>query len=120
MIRLGVIGYGRRMRRMLESIDRLGAGATVVAVVDPDEVALRTAYPGPLGSAVFYDDLDRMLDEAALDGVLIGTRCTLHAPLAAKVLERDLPLFLEKPVVTTWEQLRDLQAALHGVRQASR
>ena len=117
MIRLGAIGYGRRLRWVLETIARHAGDATVVAVVDPQADALRAAYPGPLGAATFYADVDRMLDEAALDGVLIGTRCTLHAPLAVAVLRRNLPLFLEKPVATTWDQLATLGAA--ATRSAS-
>ena len=112
MIRLGVIGYGRRIRWVLDLIARYAHDATVVAVVDPQAAALRVAYPGPLGAATFYDDVDRMLDEADLDGVLIGTRCSLHAPFAVRVLRRGLPLFLEKPVATSWEQLSALRAAM--------
>ena len=111
MVRLGVIGYGRRLRRVLEVIAEVDPGARVVALVDPRAAALREAYPDHLGSASFYDDVDRMLDEADVDGVLIGTRCSLHTPLAVKVLERHLPLFLEKPVAVDWEQLVTLRAA---------
>ncbi len=94
MIRLGVIGYGTRMRWVLDTIDRVGSDAMVTALVDPQADALRAAYPSPLRSAAIYEHVDRMLDEADLDGVLIGTRCSLHTPLAIKVLERNLPLFL--------------------------
>ncbi len=111
MIRLGVIGYGRRLRWMLDVIGRHNPDAAVVAVVDPQADVLRAAYPGPLGGATFYDDAGRMLDEAGLDGVLIGTRCSSHAPLAIEVLRRGLPLFLEKPVATNWAQLAAVRAA---------
>lgn len=116
MIRLGVIGYGRRMRHVLATIDRFNAGTKVVAVVDPRAVALRQEFPNELAGAVCYDDAERMLDDAGLDGVLIGTRCSLHAPYALQVLARDLPLFLEKPVATSLEQLVALQAALERSR----
>lgn len=111
MIRLGVIGYGNRMRWVLDTVNRVDSNTTVVAIVDPQADALRTAYPGPLRSAAVYEDVDRMLDADDLDGVLIGTRCSLHTPLAIKVLERHLPLFLEKPVATNWEQLAALEVA---------
>ena len=112
MIRLGVIGYGRRIRLLLDLIARYADDATVVAVVDPQAAALRVAYPGRLGAVTFYDDVDRMLDGADLDGVLIGTRCSLHAPFAVQVLRRGLPLFLEKPVATSWDQLSALWVAM--------
>ncbi|MDP6380939.1 MAG: Gfo/Idh/MocA family oxidoreductase, partial [Phycisphaerae bacterium] len=44
-----------------------------------------------------------------LDGVLVGTRCSLHATMAVPVLERGLPLFLEKPVATCYDDLRRLR-----------
>ncbi len=110
MIRLGVIGYGRRMRNVLGTLARFNAGTRVVAVLDPRAEELRQSYPGELAGVTFYDELDPLLD-SGVDGVLIGTRCSLHTPYAMRVLERHLPLFLEKPVAITWEQLTALQAA---------
>ena len=56
----------------------------------------------------FYQDPDQMLNNEGLDGVLIGTRCSLHTQLALKVLAKELPLFLEKPVATNMEDLTAL------------
>ncbi|MEA2531538.1 MAG: hypothetical protein QOG89_3182 [Thermomicrobiales bacterium] len=116
MSRLGVIGYGRRMQHILKTIDRFSSGAEVVAVLDPRKEELRATFSDALAGVTFYDDIERMLGEEDLDGVLIGTRCTLHTPYAIQVLERNLPLFLEKPVATNWEQLVLLQAALERTR----
>lgn len=112
MIRLGVIGYGQRMRHVLETIANFNAGTQVVALLDPRAAELRAQFPDGLRDATTYDDVDQMLDTAGLDGVLVGTRCSLHTPYAVKVLQRNLPLFLEKPVATSWEQLAMLQAAM--------
>jgi predicted dehydrogenase len=111
MKRLGVIGYGSRIRHMLNTIDTFGTDATVVAVVDPAETALRLQFTEKLEHVTFYDDVDQMLDTANLDGVLIGTNCLYHTPFAIKVLARNLPLFLEKPVAINEEQLVELNAA---------
>jgi predicted dehydrogenase len=116
MSRLGVIGYGRRIRHILNTIDRFKLGDRVVAVLDPREAELRAVFSEALAGVAFYDNPDRMLDGEALDGVLIGTRCTLHTPYAVKVLERNLPLFLEKPVATNWDQLAELQTASERTR----
>jgi predicted dehydrogenase len=110
MKRLGVIGYGGRIRHMLATIDKFGTDATVVAVIDPAEAALRKQFPEKLEGVTFFEDIDVMLDQAGLDGVLIGTNCLYHTPYAIKVLERGLPLFLEKPVAIDEDQL----AALHS------
>jgi predicted dehydrogenase len=111
MKRLAVIGYGGRIRHMLKTIDTFNTGATVVAVIDPAEAVLRERFPEQLKDVTFYEDVDTMLDEAGLDGVLIGTNCLYHTPYAVKVLGRDLPLFLEKPVAINEEQVAELHAA---------
>lgn len=112
MKRLGVIGLGSRIRWMLKEIDTFGTGAKVVAAIDPAEQKIRARHPEAVEGVVFYDDVDTMLDEAGLDGVLIGTQCIYHTPYAIKVLQRNLPLFLEKPVAIDEGQLAELQAAM--------
>jgi predicted dehydrogenase len=114
MKRLGVIGYGGRIRHMLQEIDLFDTGATVVAVIDPAEERLRERFPEQLKDVTFYDDVDRMLDESGVDGVLIGTQCVYHTPYAIKVLQRNLPLFLEKPVAIDEDQLSQLHAAVQA------
>ncbi len=115
MIRLGVVGYGRRIRHMLRVIDRFKAGTKVVAVLDPRAEELRRECGDELAGVTFYDDVATMCDEGQVDGVLIGTRCSLHTPYAIEVLERNLPLFLEKPVAISFEQV----AALHAAAERS-
>ena len=110
MIRLGVIGYGRRIRSVLGTLERFNAGTKVVGIVDPRAGSLREEHRDALADATFYPEVGALLD-AGLDAVLIGTRCSLHTPYAIQVLERNLPLFLEKPVATSWEQLTALTQA---------
>ncbi|HEV2129224.1 MAG TPA: Gfo/Idh/MocA family oxidoreductase [Thermomicrobiales bacterium] len=111
MKRIGIVGYGSRIRRMAEELERFGRDIAVVAAVDPAEQDLRERYPERMAGVIFYPDATAMLDEAGLDGVMIGTRCNIHTELAIQVLERDLPLYLEKPVSIEEEQLLRLHAA---------
>jgi predicted dehydrogenase len=115
VLRLGVIGYGRRMRHVLATLARFNAGTTVVALLDPRAGELRRAYAAELAAADVCPDIDALLAHD-LHGVLIGTRCSLHTPYAVQVLERHLPLFLEKPVAISWEQLEQLQRAAERSR----
>jgi predicted dehydrogenase len=66
--------------------------------LDPDKIS-------------FYNDADQMLENEELSGVFIGTRCSLHAAMAVKVLKRNIPLFLEKPIATNMEDLIKLRDA---------
>ena len=62
----------------------------------------------------WYDNAADMLNKEELDGVFIGTRCSLHTDLACMVLARDIPLFLEKPVCISEEQYERLRTAAEG------
>ena len=114
MIRLGVIGYGGRGRGIPALAKRLNAGLEVVAITDVrnDEIKRQMADAGEDPSKVaFYEDPDVMLDTEKLDAVMIATRCSLHTTMAKKVLARDLPLYLEKPVATNMDDLVALRDA---------
>ncbi|MCL4505313.1 MAG: Gfo/Idh/MocA family oxidoreductase [Chloroflexi bacterium] len=114
MIRLGVIGYGGRVQGMLKMIDSLKAGTRLVAITDirngqiKQQMIEQERDPAEIR---FYSDADEMLDHERLDGVLVGTRCSLHARMGSKVLARNLPLFLEKPIATNMADLVSLKQA---------
>ncbi len=114
MIRLGVIGYGGRIQGVINLMNRLNAGTEVVAITDVrnDDIKKQMADKGADPSKVtFYDNPDEMLDKEKLDGVMIGTRCSLHTKMALKVLSRNLPLYLEKPIATNMDDLVRLRDA---------
>ena len=116
MIKLGVIGYGGRGAGMVAHMEFHEAfGAKLVALCDADLDGARQRLIGrdkDPASVRLYDDPDRMLDDEDLDAVMVSTRCSGHGPMAIKVLARNLPLFIEKPVVTTLDDYAALAAAL--------
>lgn len=124
MIKVGVIGLGTRIHLgVMPELYRYSDEFSVVAVADPDEEGVRKKisttpkdYPDDINAMYaenmrFYKDADEMLEKEELDAVLVGTRCSLHTELAIKVMERGLPLFLEKPVSTNMEDLKRLAEA---------
>ncbi|XID93062.1 Gfo/Idh/MocA family protein [Paenibacillaceae bacterium WGS1546] len=115
-MRLGVIGYGSRIRSLFGNISEKHPDCRIAAIADPRHEEIRTSLNGTAGPVDFYADPDDMLDRADLDGVIIGTRCNLHAEMAIKALRRDLPLYLEKPVATTYEDLDRLKEAYEASR----
>jgi predicted dehydrogenase len=94
--RLGFLGVGWIGRSRLEAIERAGAGV-VAAVADP-------AVDGGLGS---YAELL----ERDLDGVVIATPSALHAEQAIVAIDRGLPVFVQKPLGRTAEEVRAVLAA---------
>jgi len=116
MLRIGIIGYGARIVHMARSLKMFGMPYQVTAVVDPRADLIRANDDGFLQNAAFYGTADELLSHATeLDGVMIGTRCTLHTELACKIAPTNLPLFLEKPVAISFEQVHQLEEAYRGV-----
>lgn len=113
MLEFAVIGYGGRISGIVERLRKTGK-AHLAAVMDIDPADVRARFPELFGEggecldARFYTDADEMLKKEKLDGVLIGTRCSTHTKYAVTVSKYGLPLFLEKPVSTTWEDLGKL------------
>ncbi len=120
MIKLAAIGLGGRATSVLRILYNVDNNVRLVAVADPDTDGVRKRlsqrFPDEKAEAVknltFYDSADKLLDNAnQYDGIIIGTRCNLHTPMAVKVAKTDLPLYLEKPVAIDDEQLAQLADA---------
>lgn len=114
MLRVGVIGYGSRVEHLCQqylSLRRLDQQVSVTAVADPAPMAAARVHQD-FPAARMYASLEALLEAGEpLDGVMIGTRCDLHTPLAVRALELGKPIFLEKPVGIDLAQLRTLHAA---------
>jgi len=111
VLKVGIIGYGARVSGMARRLGAYGIPYKVTAVCDPRREEILSKDDGFLSGARFHDTADRLLEQEDLDGVMVGTRCNLHTPMADKVAKRGLPLFLEKPVAISFEQVRELEQA---------
>jgi predicted dehydrogenase len=113
-LNIGVIGYGRRASWVINLMKQVHPEVRVTAITDVREEEIKSQLANDdcdLNGVGFYQDPDVMLDSQRLDGVVIGTRCSLHTGLAKKVLSRNLPLYLEKPVATNMTDLMSLRDA---------
>lgn len=110
-MKIGVIGYGKRMRHMIDMLVHCDPDVRLVAVTDIkiDEVKGEVASRGWTHDIAYYSDASDMLRASELDGICIGTRCNLHAEMASLVIKTGLPLFLEKPVAIHLDELVELR-----------
>ena len=114
MLKIGVIGYGTRINAIVKGL--VGTGEVqLAAVMDVDTENVKTKYIEPNGfeNVKYYSDAEEMLKSEKLDGVCIGTRCSLHTKYALLVAKYNLPLFMEKPVCTNYEDLEKLKGISH-------
>jgi predicted dehydrogenase len=102
---VGANGFGVIHRRNLARLEGLGR-ATLVAVAEPAPVSGE-----PLPEHVrLYSDLEALLaGEDRLDVVIVSTPLHTHFDLAERVLASGADLYLEKPPVTSLEQLGRLR-----------
>lgn len=104
-MRLAVFGARQRRRGIGAHLARLaaGAGAEVVAVLGSTDASAAEAAEA-LKAAVGlrprpYADLDRLLEQEALDAVIIATPAPTHAAFLHRAAQEGLHALCEKPVV---------------------
>ena len=115
---IGIIGFGRRAKdiweksvmpyREIEGNDK----CRLVAIVDvrPEEELRAELENCAAPDARIYRAPEEMYENERLDGVIIGTRCSLHTKMALINAKYGIPVLLEKPVATTDEDLALLES----------
>jgi predicted dehydrogenase len=97
-LRLGLVGLGSMGRNHLRVLGS-AAGATLVALADPDPGALgaATAATGAQG----FDEPLALIAEAELDALVIAAPTTTHLPLTLAAIDRGIAVLVEKPLAAT-------------------
>jgi UDP-N-acetylglucosamine 3-dehydrogenase len=114
-LRAAVVGLGAmgaNHARVYAEID----GVELAAVADTN--AARVEQATRRRTARGYAGIDRLLAEERVDLLTVAVPTRAHVEVAARAIERGVPLLVEKPLAATLdegERLRDLAAAA-GVR----
>lgn len=111
MYKLAIIGAGRRIAPLVKQILQ-NEDFALTAICDIDIETAKKRFEDIDGIA-YYTDAEEMLKTAQPDGVFVATRCSTHARYACLVAKYNIPMFLEKPVCTTEEDLASLEGILH-------
>ncbi len=107
-LRIGLAGLGSMGRNHLRVISG-HPDTTLSAVADPDPEALAAAV-AQTGAAGYADALE-MAAAADVDAVVIAAPTTAHPDLAHLVIERGIPVLVEKPLAATPEEAVAIVAA---------
>jgi predicted dehydrogenase/GNAT superfamily N-acetyltransferase len=106
--RFGIVGAAGRGGRFAAVLHALSA--TVEAVCDTDETRLEQARAA-LGAEHAFTDYEQMLEQAALDAVLVATPMQLHVPMATAALQRDIAVLSEVTAGVSVDECRQLVEA---------
>jgi len=107
--RLGVIGAGNFASRVL--IPAMKAGGAELATVTSQGGVSALVHGRKNGFAEASTDVDAVLADPALDGVVIATRHDTHADLAERALVAGKSVFVEKPLALAEDELDRIAAA---------
>ena len=111
MLNVGIIGFGKRINDIWGKMIALNE-VRISAITDLpglEDEKLKMAHDLGFTDVRYYTDADEMFKNEKLDGVFIGTRCNEHTHFAELTAKYKVPMFLEKPVAITWEQLKRLE-----------
>lgn len=109
-VRIGFLGAGLIATYHGKSLRRSGAEHVIVAVHDPDQ-GRRESFAAASG-ATAMDSEEAVLD--AVDAVYVCTWTSEHPRLVAAAAARGLAVFCEKPLATTLDGARAMQATVEA------
>ncbi len=113
-IRLGVVGLGHRGRAMFTLATKFDCVIPAAAcdILPRNWYEKQWLSEAPLAELLpeteFYEDYDRMLDEANLDAVIVETGADIHAEFCAKALARNIHVLSDIPVVASLSEAKML------------
>lgn len=115
-MKIGIVGLGKRVATVYAFLKEMHAQAELVGYVDPAPAGLPTLTQLGLKTGTAYPDLQDLLEQQALDLLMIGSPNFLHLEHLKIGLEAGVTIFAEKPIVSnepqTWELAELLQK--HG------
>ncbi|WP_323191654.1 Gfo/Idh/MocA family oxidoreductase [Halostella sp. PRR32] len=113
-LRVGIVGLGYIGRTVGGQFHRHD-GATVAAVADiAEETLSEIGDEFDVPTDARYAEYERMLENEALDAVLVGTPHTLHYEQVVRALERNLHVYCDKPLTTSLSDARELADRMDG------
>jgi len=106
MINVAIIGLGVMGLNHYRILKGLGSRVNICALCDAVDMK---QFKEP-----FYTHVDTLLDETRPDAVFIATPTFLHREIALKCIDRNVNLFIEKPVASTVEEASEIAGAIRA------
>lgn len=108
--RLGIVGAGTHARSVLLPILAGLPGCELHTVAAARGIS--AAHTGRrLGFRRATANADEVFEDPDIDAVVVATPHSLHAAQAALALAAGKPVFVEKPLALSWQELRSVAAA---------
>ena len=114
MLIIVIIGSGSIGKVHSESITYHVKDATVVAIADPFMNDETKAWAEGLGIPKISKDYHEILNDAAVDAVLICSSTDTHADISIEAIKAGKHVFCEKPISQDLAKIKEVMEALKG------
>lgn len=108
-VTMGIIGAGNHVKDMLlpplQALNRVA----IRGICTASGISAKT-LAGKIEAAYCTSDAQSILDDQAINCVLIGTRHDSHASLVVRSLLADKHVFVEKPLCLTEDELQEIRS----------
>jgi predicted dehydrogenase len=109
-VSVGMVGAGNFATRVLLPALMATDGVQPVGITTSSGATAR-AVAETYGFAYATSDSDALIEDRAVNAVVVATRHDSHAKLTAQALRAGKATFCEKPLATTWEGLEEVASA---------
>lgn len=109
-VRIGVIGTGHIGTEHIQRLESKVTGGTVVAVSDIQREACEHIL-SDRPNVVFYENAFDLIRAADVDAVIITCSNAMHAAYTMEAVKAGKPVFCEKPLGTSAEEIMSLMEA---------
>ncbi|MCX6619535.1 MAG: Gfo/Idh/MocA family oxidoreductase [Acidobacteria bacterium] len=101
-VRVGIIGAGGRGRYLMGQFKEIGA--EMAAVCDVYEPNLQAGLKIAVAGAKSHSNYHRLLDDKAIDAVIVSTPDHWHARMTIDAVEAGKDVYVEKPMAHTIDE----------------
>jgi scyllo-inositol 2-dehydrogenase (NAD+) len=110
-LNVGLIGLGRLGRVYARDLANRIPETRLVAVADTNAAAAKE-IAAEWDVAAWYDSAAKMIDDPAVEAVVIVSPTHTHRDVVVQAAERRKPMFCEKPLALSLAECREMQAAV--------
>ena len=103
---LGLIGAGKWGRNYIKTINKF-PDINLVKILSKNH---ETRQIAPSNSQIF-SDLDEFLNTEGIDGAIIASPPETHAEIAIKLINKKIPIIIEKPLTTSYKDALEIFSA---------
>ena len=114
MLQIGIIGAGRIGKVHSESITYHVKDAVVAAIADPFMSEETKAWAENLGIPSISKDYHDILNNPAIDAVLICSSTDTHADISIEAIKAGKHVFCEKPISQDLAKIKEVMETLKG------